>query len=107
MRGRRARRQPRYGEFRSTGARGDAEHRNGFNKFARLPAKLGRGRGDFLDQGRILLGGLVHLADRFPDLGDACALLNARGTDLAYQVGDAANAVDHVVYRRAGAIPVD
>src|SRR2546427_7930236 len=51
---------------------------------SRLLAQRGSGGRAFLDQGRVLLRGLVHLRDGFANLGHAGALLGAGRADLAH-----------------------
>jgi hypothetical protein len=46
------------------------------------------GRGGLFDQGGVLLGGLVHLQDRFVDLFDPRGLFPAGGGDLGDDVAD-------------------
>src|SRR5476649_780315 len=55
-----------------------------------------------LDQGGVLLGHLVHLADGGVDLLDAAALLQAGRDYLAHDVADAGDAVDDGLHAGAG-----
>ena len=57
-----------------------------------------------LHQGRVLLGGLVHLRDGFAHLGHAARLFFAGGADLAHDVGDAADRGHHLLHRPASLV---
>ena len=53
----------------------------------------------FLDQGRVLLGHLVHLGDGAVDLIQAVCLFGGGAGDLRHQIGDAADAGDDIGQR--------
>ncbi|CAK9133458.1 unnamed protein product, partial [Ilex paraguariensis] len=58
--------------------------------------------GGLLDQGRVLLGDLVHLGDGLVDLLQARRLLHAGSGDLSHDVGHVAHAADDVLHGLAG-----
>ncbi|KAF1858517.1 hypothetical protein Lal_00015034 [Lupinus albus] len=70
----------------------------------RLVLHRGRRRGRFLDERRVLLRHLVHLADGLVDLLDAVRLLLRGARDLGHDVGHAADAGDDVAHRGAGLV---
>ncbi|MCY1363870.1 hypothetical protein D9M69_506500 [compost metagenome] len=56
---------------------------------SRLAPEAGRSGSGLLNQGRVLLGSLVHLCDGLPHLTDAAALFLTGGADFADDVVDA------------------
>ena len=54
------------------------------------------GCGRFLDHGRVLLGGLVHLVDRSIDLGQRGCLFLGRGADLVHQIGNLGHTANNI-----------
>src|SRR5690606_25479492 len=78
------------------------EHRDGLGQAGGLFLhRAGRG-GGFLDQGRVLLGGLVHLHDGLVDLLDARRLLLRGGRDLGHDVGHALHRGHDLAHGLAG-----
>ena len=74
------------------------------HQLLRLAFEAFRRCGAFFNQGRVLLGGAVHLGNGFTHLADPLALLGAGGADLSHQVRHAADRADHFRHGVARAV---
>ncbi len=66
------------------------------NQICRLGLQAAGCSGHLFNQCRILLGDLVHLHDRLAHLRDAGSLFIAGSADLAHQIGNPFNGIDHL-----------
>lgn len=73
----------------------------------RLVFKCFRGRGVLFDEGRVLLGHLVHLRQRPVDLIDAGRLLDACRRDVGDDLGDLLDRLDDSGERQQIGLPGD
>src|SRR5450830_1185833 len=74
------------------------EHAHRLDQVLGLVLQAGGGRRHLLDQGRVLLCGLIHLRHRITHLGHARALLTGGRADLAHDVAHPADGGHHLTH---------